>query len=96
MKVIDIFNKIANGEEVRFRLLCDNDIFYITKDCFLYNETQEELAHWYIDVDWLNEEVEIIEEKKIPEKLPTNKLGTVSDIKDKINEIIDYLESKGE
>ena len=110
MKVIDLFNKIANGEEVRFRLLCDGDIFELTKDCSLYNETQKEVVQWCIDEEWLNKEVEILEEeKKIPDKLDVklslNDENTINcytannlecDLAFKINEIIDYLKSKGE
>lgn len=58
----------------------------------------------------LNNEVEILEEKKIPEKLQYNELLVCSDIDKlreyineinkehyfKINEIIDYLKSKGD
>lgn len=58
--------------------------------------------------DFLNDEVEIIEEpKKIPEKLPkwattredkeyTNQEAHILVVSQKINEIIDYLKSKGE
>ena len=67
------------------------------------NRTYFYLKHCYQD---LNEEVEILEEeKKIPEKLNLDKdellknvIITAQDyvIEGKINEIIDYLKSKGE
>ena len=102
MKVIDAINKINKEEKFKFRLLCDGDIYkYIGGS--LYNETVGERAEWIIDNNWLNQEVEILEEeKKIPEKLEeiTNgdfiELPSTHDIMNKINEIIDYLKSKGE
>ena len=106
MKVIDLLNKIANGEEIRFRLLCDDDVFKLTKGCILYNETQREKVQWWIDEDWLNEEVEIIEEDKKIEKIDVLCLAPMIQSKKtlgkqveesnlilcrKINEIIEYI-----
>ena len=117
MKIIDILNRIANGEEVRFRILCDDNIYELTDGSNLYNETQNKEAKWWIDGEWLNEEVEIIEEeKKIPEKIDVwydpikdTKLerhdtdtsieilaAMCDDLKDKYNEIIDYLNKEHE
>ena len=68
MKIIDLLNKIANGEEVPKKIkTCDNDIFY-------YDETDDnEVARYknkndvlIIDEFYLNDEVEIIEEKPKP------------------------------
>ena len=69
MKIIDAINKINKEEKFRFRLLCDGDIYkYIGGS--LYNETVGERAEWIIDNEWLNKEIEILEEeKKIPEKI---------------------------
>ena len=97
MKIIDAINKINKEEKFRFRLLCDGDIYkYIGGS--LYNETIGERAEWIIDNEWLNEEIEIIEEeKKIPEKLNKQHFHKKQrQIANKINEIIDYLKSKGE
>lgn len=81
MKVIDILNKIANWEKVRFKIL-DNDeirdeIFEVENgqlrnstcgkwlETKLNNDTWESISSYF-----LNEEVELIEEeKKIPKKL---------------------------
>ena len=101
MKVIDLLNKIANGEEVPKKIKIkqwennweDEDLEYE-----LYSRLYEE------DFE-LNDEVEILEEeKKIPEKITMragmvgsidNKLESldinIMDVEDKINEIIDYL-----
>ena len=76
MKVIDLLNKIANGEEVPKKIKYRNKIFIYDKDNKLYivenyneyNDLLMELSN-HKGTD-LNYEVEILEEeKKIPEKL---------------------------
>lgn len=109
MKVIDLLNKIANGEEVPKKIEYRNIKFVYDKDNRLYivenyneyNDLLMELSN-HKGTD-LNYEVEIIEEeKKIPEKLEDIiKDGCIEapnqfTLMDKINEIIDYLKSKGE
>ena len=115
MKIIDLLNKIANGEKVPKKIkteysICEYDgVDFVDKDGKYLFE-----VHTAINSDGLNEEVEIIEEKKIPEKLElvddentitlfsnNAKEWTILDnvdvlVCDKINEIIDYLKSKGE
>ena len=134
MKIIDLLNKIANGEEVPKKIKYDKNIYALNK---YENYENVDIVGSYINWDYvvfncLNEEVEIIEEeprdievcgswftkseydklfcfeeeKKIPEKLgeiayvdeeyayPWTK-GEIK-LKDKINEIIDYLKSKGD
>lgn len=110
MKVIDILNKIANGEEVKFKILSEDEIYrydYYSQICC---DTNDKICEWGIDYRWLNDEVEIIEDKKIPEKIDQNdkewhylhntKKATeeVADnlehLRQKVNEIIDYLEEK--
>lgn len=113
MKIIDLLNKIANGEEP------PNFEYYGG----IYKYDKHTGNYWCNDMwfdfssfKYLNDEIEIIEEKnKIPEKLkieqdtPTsnyyirNEYGTKCGltkhskiIADKLNEIIDYLKSKGE
>ena len=100
MKIIDLLNKIANGEEVPKKIYCFNREFYLKENTY-FGDTFT-LMH-YIQEEDLNEKIEILEEeKKIPEKLediikddcieaPNNFI-----LMDKINEIIDYLKSKGE
>ena len=112
MKIIDLLNKIANGEEVPKKIKFNG--FVWTYD--IYNKRYYEgksllfnvLGHYKGII--LNDEVEILEEeKKIPEKI---KLYTLSDndsadfttlqdfnnrdIQRTINWILDYLKSKGE
>lgn len=94
MKVIDLLNKIANGEEVKFKTKTDDCIYELTKGAYLYNITNKEETRWFIDERWLNEEVEIIEDKKI-ETIDYIGYGEDGDLQyqiiDKINEIIDKL-----
>jgi len=100
MKVIDLLNKIANGE------IDINSEYQFSR--YDYCTINEFFAIYLVDEENLN--LEIIEEKKIPEKLISTSLkgidnldekieiahiDTISAI-DKINEIIDYLKSKGE
>lgn len=70
MKIIDLFNKIANGEEVPKEIKCDNLIYW-------YDETDDNEIARYRDIhgEWLfadcylNDEIEIIEEDKKIEPL---------------------------
>ena len=108
MKVIDLLVKIANGGEVPER------IKYDTKEMKYDHNKQDYLGYYSNgNGEWLfqylfdrcrntehfiNDEVEIIEEKKIPKKLKckyTSQIGKI-ELAKTINEIIDYLESKGE
>lgn len=68
MKIIDLLNRIANGEEVPKKFMVDGDTLYIGEDKFIEHANGERIE-WFIYPSWLNEEVEILEEKKIPEKL---------------------------
>lgn len=146
MKIIDLLNKIANGEEVPKKIRITDIDDRITRHYnFFYDEDEQEYkddelfplgARLILD-RVLNKKVEIldkieerkitptdfenlgyalgsiqkyinkgydkaIEEKKIPEKLDTltytnrNTTSIWNEHRDKINEIIDYLKSKGE
>lgn len=102
MKVIDAMIKISRGEKVRFEILNnENHIYSSTNGSCLYDETSEEDVYWFIGEDWLNREIKLIEEDKKIEKL--GKYADVSGdlacewsfsekkLKDKINEIVDYI-----
>ena len=114
MKIIDLYNKIANEgkipKKIKFNgyeyLYHDKEHGYCRND---YDCNYICLDSEYYLFDILNDEVEILEEKKIPEKL--GKYAEVSGdlawdwsvaetkLKDKINEIIDcldYLNNKGD
>ena len=106
MKVIDLLNKIANGEELPKKLKIDD---------WEYDEESEDLETELLDrLHWedfsLNDEVEIIEEHKTPEKWGDLAFTTMRKREDSIdddiekikgyietimetqNEILDYLE----
>ena len=108
MKIIDLLNKIANGEEVPKKIKYDDDIYE-------YDYDEKNYAYFFIDhynylfdediMQILDDEVEILEEeKKIPEKLYLSDYEDTTgkfdyDVLLTINEIIDYLDylkSKGE
>ena len=109
IKIIDLLNKIANGEEVPKEIKVNDNIYhYDETDCnefYRYRTMTNELLTDYAD---LNDEVEIIEEeKKIPEKWNDLSFttmrnqddiehlkGYIATIMRTQNEIIDYLESK--
>ena len=88
MKVIDIMQKVANKEIFKFRI---NDInYYVDKSNYICEEDGTKVE-WYIDDEWLNMNVEIIEEDKKIEKFGEIEDGEHYEIKRKINEIIDKL-----
>ena len=117
MKVIDLLNKIANGEEVPNHIRYDGiDLYYNKKnncyDLIMSNVIEEFYTFSYSD---LNNKVEILEEPKgIPKRIQSNGENLYSEyigqwlinkenyteydelLMNKINEILDYLESKGE
>lgn len=71
MKVIELLNKIANGEEIPKKIKYQNYIYEYqhrrdTENSFNYmcNENGEYLSRRYFIDNILNEEVEIIEENK--------------------------------
>ena len=107
MKIIDLLNKIANGEEVPKKIEYRNIKFvydkgnrlYIVENYNEYNDLLMELSN-HKGTD-LNKKVEIIEEeKKIPEKLDISNFprhnNSLKKTAIKLNELIDYLKSKGE
>ena len=119
MKIIDLLNKIANGEEVPKKIKYKGHIYqYQYKDIREANIINyyysEETHHHLIDGGWhdirLTDEVEILEEKNIPEKLIPTSLKGIDNLDEKIeiahidtisvietlNKVLDYLKSKGE
>ncbi len=109
MKVIDLLNKIANGE-VPKKIKIDNKFTYIHDGIDYKNHDGTYLFDSYLETttEDMNIKVEILEEpKRIPEKLyEINNIGDLTitypsnkELMNKINEIIEYLEyleSKGE
>lgn len=105
MKIIDLLNKIANGEE-------DDLITEFEFDKRVWNFKALNDSEFCLDSWLLNQNITITkhketleEEKKIPEKFDPCIGGIMSFesvenifsiFRDEINEIIDYLKSKGE
>lgn len=99
MKVIDLLNKIAKGEEVPNKIhikkfQCD---FIFNGYTYLSDEKEQQNIYWCLYSEALNYEVEIIEEPKKIEKLPkdiTDNACATRDqrtIANKINELIDEI-----
>lgn len=98
MKVIDLLNKIANNEEKPKIIKIGTQVWHYNYDLddYMSNNSGYYLMNHYNMLKCLNYEVEIIgKEKKIPEKL-NEELASSDDMLYKINEIIDYIKSKGE
>jgi len=103
MKIIDLLNKIANGEEVSKKIAIQNEVLIYNEgeilnlqDC--YYMADDEDATWKIWAYELNEEVEILEEeKKIPEKLHHCYTSTDNeDIKFLIKNINEFVDKYNE
>ncbi len=98
MKVIDLLNKIAKGEEVPEKIKYNTKIYNWDEDAYLHYEdeyTPEEAFLEGIRTDMvLNDEVEIIEEKpkKIEECKSYEDFEGIDDyiehLRDKINKLI--------
>ena len=106
MRVIDLLNKIANGEEVPRKFRFAGQIFE-KQGSYIEDEDGDSIFDsMFYDFSNLNDEIEIIEDKKI-EKLE-NKIDTtfenynyserrrLTEMVNKINEIIDYLNKEEE
>ena len=98
MKLIDIFNKIANGEKVPKKIKFASTVFEYDENEAMYYADFKNIC----DYVYLDDEVEIIEEEKeIPEKIKDKYSSQISKVElaQKYNEIIDYLKylkSKGD
>lgn len=109
MRVIDLLNKIANGEELPNKIKYEGITWKLNKMNNTYDDGTRCFFEDYIDknyviTDVLNDEVEVIEEDKkidyiyhccmIPSSEETKFLiQNINDLADKINEIIDKLEN---
>lgn len=68
MTIIELLNKIANGEEVP-HFEYDDIECYLGADGYLKDQYGDNVE-WWIDKNWLNEKVEILEEENKIEKMP--------------------------
>ena len=105
MKVIDLLNKIANGEEVPKVIKIHNNKYEWKDKLNIYACGSGQLCFdYFIENNKLNDEVEIIEEDKKIEKITIraelvgnidNKLENldinIMGVENKINEIIDEI-----
>lgn len=101
MTIIDLLNRIANGEELPKKIKYDDKIYYMVgnNDYENYEYDEEPTLMYAIgNTHNMNDEVEIIEEGKKIEKI--EKIDLIDDYTpyiqfrvtaNKINEIIDYL-----
>lgn len=72
MKVIDILNKLAKGEELPRKLKGNNHTYTLVENCNYEDEDGDILFsddYFWCNEDFLNEELKIIEEDKKIEKL---------------------------
>ena len=96
MKVIDLLNKIANGEEVPKKIKCLGIIHeYCEINKFYYTEGGSSLyREMFTEGNCLDDEIEIIEEDKEIRKLPPYKYEdevTKLYLAQKIDELIDEI-----
>lgn len=108
MKIIDLLNKIANGEEppkkIRFNNIEWNRVYGEKNVCYIDEYDSDFFIYIFRNnLDFtLNDEIEIIEKPKNIKKLDENNTNVLTNIienRKKINEIIDfldYLKSKGD
>lgn len=101
IKIIELLNRIANGEELPKKFIFDNKTFELEvnetspKSYYYVEKDRNYLFKTYIsdlDTNLLNSEVEIIEEDKTIKELELNHDKVLSEeldlIKDKINELV--------
>ena len=102
MKVIDLLNKIANGEEVPEEIWFWDRKYIFDKDyeCYMcqtgFNEFIDLLDNHNDNLScFLNDDVEIVEEElepiNIEEFLQVRKTKKILFLVNKINEIIDFI-----
>lgn len=103
IKIIDLFNKIANNEKVPNHIISNNVVFHYDDNVQDYENDFEYLfrdsfSNFGRSDEFLNievEEVEIIEEEKEIEKITLQFSETQKEknrlFKDKINEMIDEV-----
>lgn len=106
MKIIDLLNKIANGEIPKHIRYNGMYMTYDKEKENYYDNFGSEIDWKYTVMEYINDEIEIIqeneileEEKKIPEKIPEEIIvgkkqptHRIKKIEKKINEIINYLD----
>ena len=105
IKIIDLLNKIANGEEVPKKIKYKNKVFIYDQQNKLYrneevsSNTLKHMFYLYYLEKILNDEVEIIEYvekdkgiKKVDTNIPCS-YEIETTLRDKLNEVIDIVNS---
>lgn len=82
MKIIDLLNKIANGEEVPKKIKYDG-IEYEEEPCYMLYKVAGECSESQLK-NLLNDQVEIIEEDKEENEIPNINLDNMKDIGTKV------------
>ena len=103
MKVIDLLNKIANGEDAPKKIIYKKETYYLENRHYV-DDSYTDLFENNIYAEILNDEVEIIEDKKIKKLKKEKRISgmldneiqyiegyKLEDVGDKINEIIDKI-----
>lgn len=93
MKVIDIYNKIANGEKVPVFTIADDRYKYFMEDGYLYQQKYDyepQVVEWQIYSDWLNEKIKVIEEDEFED---IEKTKSYEDFEG-IDDYIEHLKNK--
>lgn len=96
IRVIDLLNKIANGEiNINNKYQFSRDDYCTINDFFVRYTVDEETLNLEIIED-IPKEDKKIEHLKLYPPYPECADDRFEDVENKINEIIDYLNSKGE
>ena len=85
MKIIDILNDLSKGKTYKFKY--KDDIYKFNKNKGIYESTLYNLNVYYIDLI-LNDEVEVIEEKKEIEELTDEDIYDFNHVALKVNELV--------
>lgn len=97
IKIIDLLNKIANGEEVPIKINYHGDLYVWSKERQFYELENKNFIYLSFETKELNDEVEIIEEQeeidiqsiKEMEKMITHGYGSnETEIAYKVNELV--------
>lgn len=91
MRIIDLINKIANEENVPAKVKYDGEIYeYDETDCNEIGRYCKENGSWLFDDAYLNDEVEIVDEKIKKLNAKANYIED-EEVLTKINELIEEV-----
>lgn len=78
MRIIDLLNKIAKGEEVPKKIKYQRYIFEFNGRTYIDNENDSITEHLLSDLSNINNEVEIVEEDKEISKITKEEFESMS------------------